>query len=58
MEKSRKSQAIVAALMNAVSSSDEDEPAPREEPPSDGEWDILAALRRRGPYPSWDAEWL
>jgi len=25
---------------------------------TDNEWDILKALRARGPYPTWDADWL
>ena len=63
MANSRKSEAIVAALMNNLaSSSSEDEPvavaAVVEPPTGDNEWDILKALRARGQYPSWDLEWL
>jgi len=28
------------------------------EPLGDGEWDIRAALERRGQYPNWDLDWL
>jgi hypothetical protein len=66
MEQSRKSQAIVAALMNDVGSSDDELPEIQPRAPleplqasnTDNEWDILKALRARGPYPTWDADWL
>lgn len=52
--------------MNPIESSSEDEPIAviknvikaEAVAPGDGEWDIEAALTRRGPYPSWDLDWL
>jgi len=43
--------------MGDTSSSDEEPPAAIPEPDVN-DWDILAALRRRGQYPTWDLEWL
>jgi len=57
---------VIEHLMNPIESSSEDEPIAvikhvikaEAVAPGDGEWDIEAALTRRGPYPSWDLDWL
>ena len=62
----KESYKVVESLMNPMESSSEDEPIAvirhvikaEAVAPGDGEWDIEAALTRRGAYPSWDLDWL
>jgi len=55
---------VIEHLMNPLSSSEDEIEIIKHVikteavAPGDGEWDIEAALTRRGAYPSWDLDWL